>query len=678
MTILKKFIFTLRQNYYLDKPLWLDFFVIGFCFGCSLYFILPFSAISNVIFWAMAAITVISCLLFFLKPQFGFFYLIFFGFMLGYGHINFYFGQHNLNMLNTPVRKALIYGKIEKISNRPANKSKEYRLVLKNVVVNNEPIKAKLRLNVLQNLLPDVNINGEIHAMADIYPIPGKVTVQGIDPRQKAYFDGVYATARLKELKHYKQAPYNSIQSHRQKLTHFWIKNLPEPIGAIAAALTTGDTSYIPQNVRDAYADTGLSHLLAISGLHLGIIAGFIFLLFRRILCLYPPIVLNYPVKIYASILALFVCTGYLVLAGFGTPVVRSFIMVLIVVVAMLFQRTAFSTRSLSIAAFVILLLQPYLVISPSFQLSFAAVLALLAGYHSMWPKIKGLFIAFFPQPKFYQKILFSILGLAFTSIIATLATTPFSLFFFQKLTLKSIFANIIAVPLMTFFIMPLAIVALIGYSLGFYSFALTWGHCLETLQLCTNLFAKIPWGSFHVHYITNLCFTLYVIGFVWLCFLRQKWRFLGFFPIIVSFTLVFYTPIPIAYFSLSKNAGLIIDKGKGYSFGKYNSYLHDQWLKEAGLKNITNLTDSKSVSKKHEEMNFEFLTQYRFKPKSSKKNTIVFHIQPKYLRIYHNGKKLRLNWQSTYVVFTKAPYFFDTAHQSNIFPWSDQHYSIF
>lgn len=164
---------------------------------------------------------------------------------------------------------------------------------------------------------------------------------------------------------------------------------LPGGSGEIAAALITGDRGGVSKEVTEAMRDSGLAHILAVSGLHMAIMAGTVFWLARALLALLPGLALRFPIKKWAAVIALGAATFYLALSGAAVPTVRSWIMMSIVLIAVMLDRPALTMRNVALAALVILIAAPESLFDPSFEMSFAAVIALVALYE--WLNAKGL-----------------------------------------------------------------------------------------------------------------------------------------------------------------------------------------------------------------------------------------------------------------------------------------------
>ncbi|HMA14488.1 MAG: ComEC/Rec2 family competence protein, partial [Bacteroidota bacterium] len=242
----------------------------------------------------------------------------------------------------------------------------------------------------------------------------------------------------------------------RQTVTTRIAAHLDGPRGGIAIALITGQRGGIPEAVQENVRDSGLAHLLAISGLHMGLVAGLLLFFLRAGLALSPRVALYHPIKKWAASIAAAGAFVYLNLVGANVPAERAFLMVLIVLLAVLLDRRAISLRLVAAAAVVILLARPESLMSASFQMSFAAVTALIAAYEAwQYRRRRGR-----EPPGPVGRFAGYVAGVAATSVIAMLATAPFAAFHFHRLALWGLPANLVAVPLTAFWIMPWAVLA--------------------------------------------------------------------------------------------------------------------------------------------------------------------------------------------------------------------------
>lgn len=240
--------------------------------------------------------------------------------------------------------------------------------------------------------------------------------------------------------------------------------------GEIAAALITGAKSGIPEDVNEALRRTGLAHILSISGLHMALVAGTVIAVLRLGFALFPDFASKHPVRKFAAAAALATVFLYLFISGTGIATQRSFLMLAVMLIALLMDRPAITMRNLAIAAVIIILLQPHEVAGPSFQMSFAATAALVAGY-AVWTRRQARKAAAGKtvdtsdagtMRSALRKLLLYAAALAMTSIIAGAATTIYGVWHFNRLAPLGLFANLAAMPVVSLVIMPSAVLAVV------------------------------------------------------------------------------------------------------------------------------------------------------------------------------------------------------------------------
>src|SRR5690606_21526637 len=233
---------------------------------------------------------------------------------------------------------------------------------------------------------------------------------------------------------------------------------------ALASALITGMRGAVPEEIDAAMRNSGLAHLLSISGLHLSLVAGLVFFVVRAGLALVPPLALRWQTRKLAAAVALLVAGFYLLLSGAAVPTQRSFIMLAFGLGAILADRLQVSMRPVALAALAVMVLSPESVLGPSFQLSFGAVIALVAAYEAagQWrARRRQAGLPPFPLVVSYPA------GLAFTSLVATVATTPIGIHHFHQAALYAIPANMIAVPVTGAWVMPWGMVGVLAMPFG-------------------------------------------------------------------------------------------------------------------------------------------------------------------------------------------------------------------
>jgi competence protein ComEC len=321
--------------------------------------------------------------------------------------------------------------------------------------------------------------------------------------------------------------------------------------GAIAAALVAGDRSTIDQATNEALRDSGLGHLLSVSGIHMGVVGGLVFALVLWTLSLVAPIALRVPVKKIAALSALIVLAVYLIVSGSSVPAIRSFIMACVAFGAILLDRPAISMRGLALAAFLVVLIFPESVLEPGFQMSFAATMALVALFEMMKrsPHEPAL-----PTPGpligALQASIRGIGGVLLISAVAGLATDPFAIYHFQRFSLYSLPANLITAPIMSFLVAPMAAAAAILAPFGWSDLPLqAMASALDLVAAVGETFGTRPESVRALPRPSDAAFALCVFALVWACLWRGavRWGAVALFAASVGLYLT--EPRPVAAF---------------------------------------------------------------------------------------------------------------------------------
>ncbi len=300
---------------------------------------------------------------------------------------------------------------------------------------------------------------------------------------------------------------------------------VPGVPGAIAATLLTGATTGIPQVDRAAFAASGLAHLLAIAGLHIGIVMGLLFAATRLLLALSERASLFWPTKTIAALASLAAGFLYMELTGAHLPIERSFAMATIVVLAVLAGRRALSLRGLMVAMAGLAAFDPEAVTGASFQMSFSAVLALIAGYQALDPLLARLAA----DHRWHRRVLRHVAMLLTTSLLAGTASAPFAAWHFGRMQVYFAVSNMLAVPLTAFWTMPLGLLSVALMPLHAEAVALIpmgWGTA-GTLAIA-RFFAGLPAASVAVPHAPPWGLVLTALGLAWLCLWRSRLRLAG------------------------------------------------------------------------------------------------------------------------------------------------------
>src|SRR6185437_468947 len=216
----------------------------------------------------------------------------------------------------------------------------------------------------------------------------------------------------------------------------------------------------------DAMYVSSLAHVLSISGYHMAVVAGIVFFFIRAGLALIPALASRYPIKKWAAVAALAAATFYLLLSGAEVATQRSYIMIAIVLLGIMVDRPTLTFRTITVAAFGVLALSPESVVSPSFQMSFAATLALIAAYQYGLPWRPGVDTSFGTRVALWGGR--EIVGLMLASFVAGLGTTPYAAFHFHRTAPYGMIANLLAMPVVSVELMPMGILGVLTMPFGF------------------------------------------------------------------------------------------------------------------------------------------------------------------------------------------------------------------
>lgn len=472
-------------------------------------------------------------------------------------------------------------GRIVDIEEQP----NRYRITLDDLTFSEQvPPLHKIRLSLPLARSLTATIGNRVSFQASLLPLSDPVSLTGYNFRRHAYFQGISATGRIKGPLQIieKQDQYLWLATTRYHLTETIRRHLPGQTGEIAAALLTGDRSGIHPDTRQAFTDAGLAHILAISGLHLTLVAGLVFLVFRRSLALIPPLAENYPIKKWAAILVIFFTFAYLAISGFGIPGQRAFVMITIVMMGILLDRNPLSMRLVAIAASAILLFRPESLLSASFQLSFAAVIALIAAYEGGWAPLRQWSL----EGGLSRRLIAYGTSLIATTLIATLATTPYTIAIFNRFTLQTIVGNFLAIPLTSLWIMPAATLSVLSLPFGGYGpFFSLLSIGLDYLIHIAGTISSWPGAAIVVPTPPSAFLGFITFGSLWICLWKQSWRWGGLISCGIGCLTPFLQSQPTIY-AAGDSSVLAYQKDSFLYVSdlKRGSFFTDQWMKELGL----------------------------------------------------------------------------------------------
>ena len=319
---------------------------------------------------------------------------------------------------------------------------------------------------------------------------------------------------------------------------------LPGDEGSIASALITGKRDAISMPVNDAMYVSSLAHVLSISGYHMAVVAGIVFFFIRAGLALIPALASRYPIKKWAAIAALAAATFYLLLSGAEVATQRSYIMIAIVLLGIMVDRPTLTFRTITVAAFGVLALSPESVVSPSFQMSFAATLALIAAYQYGLPWRPGVDTSFGTRVALWGGR--EIVGLMLASFVAGLGTTPYAAFHFHRTAPYGMIANLLAMPVVSVEVMPMGILGVLTMPFGFD--AVFWklmGVGIEWMDTVALWVTSLPGAVGRIRAFGTGPLLLATAAILLLCLLRTPLRWSGAVLALIASLWAVSTPLP-------------------------------------------------------------------------------------------------------------------------------------
>ena len=444
----------------------------------------------------------------------------------------------------------------------------------------------KVRINLQQERDdPGIAEGAVIRVKARLMPPAPPMLPGAYDFARAAWFKGFAATGSVLgpvTVVEGSDRDYPLARTQRQLAAHIRDQLDGSP-GAIAAALASGDRGAIAKADEQAMRDSGLTHLLSISGLHVSAVIGAVYFLALNILAMWPWLALRVRLPLAAAGFGAIAGIGYTLLTGSEVPTVRSCIGAILVLMALALGREPLSLRMVAVAMFCVLLLWPEALIGPSFQMSFAAVITIVALH--MAKPIKAFLAP--AEDHWFVWVGRRLVMLLVTGLAIELALAPIVLFHFHRAGLYGAFANVIGIPLTTFATMPLIAVALVLDLVGMGG-PVWWlaGKSLELLLFIAHFTAGQPGAVAAMPAMHFGTFALFVAGGLWLALWRGRVRLLGVFPMAAAAILVSIAPRPDILISGDGRHLGIVGEGERLIVlrDSRSSYVKDNLLELSGM----------------------------------------------------------------------------------------------
>lgn len=448
----------------------------------------------------------------------------------------------------------------------------------------------RIRVNVMdKDRIEGLAAGATVKFRARLMP-PAPPAVPGAyDFAQRAFFLGIGATGRaLPPLEIVTPAPVGVLPL-RQRLSSHVQAQIGGGPGAIAATLATGDRGAISEDDAEAMRRSGLAHLLSISGLHVTALVGAVIFLIFRLMALSRRAALRWPLMMIAAGGGALAGIGYTMMTGADVPTVRSCVASLLVLGGLALGREALTLRLIAAGAVFVLMLWPESLVGPSFQMSFAAVISIVAlvehprfrklthGRDEAWP----------------LRLARHVMVLLMTGIAVELTLAPIALFHFHQAGMLGSLANLVAIPLTTFVVMPFEALALVldgvGAAFGWPLGAPAWwvvDQSLKLLLYVAHEAAAQPYAVALLPAFGSLAFGLVVAGGLWCLLWRTRWRWLGVVPVMVGCGMMLTARAPDVLVTADGRhlAVRTIDGGMAVLRDRAGDYVRDTLSESAGF----------------------------------------------------------------------------------------------
>jgi competence protein ComEC len=414
---------------------------------------------------------------------------------------------------------------------------------------------------------------------AHLSPPDGPVEPGGFDFQRMAWFRGLGAWGYTRSPVLAVAAPTPGeamvtrlrlrISAHVQRL-------VPGEPGAFAAAILTGDRSGIGRATLQDLRDSNLAHLLAISGLHMGLLVAFVFGAVRHGLALVPPFALRVNTKKLAAVAALGAGAFYLALSGGNVATERAFTMVAVMLGAVLVDRRALSLRTVALAATLILAMQPETLLEPGFQMSFAATVALVAGFGALRGRAAVQRLPGWAQPA---------VTLFVSSSLAGLATAPVAAAHFNRIAEYGLAANLLSVPLMGLAVIPSAVIAGLVAPLGLSALPLwVMEQATRWILGVAAFVADLPGAVGTVASPGPWVLPVMALGGLWVAIWAGHVRHLGWVAVAAGLWLWPTEPRPLVLIAADGGlVGVLGPEGRVLSAARGNGFAAGIWLESDG-----------------------------------------------------------------------------------------------
>jgi len=574
-----------------ERGRWMLWLPVAMGLGIAVYFELP----SEPALWVGPAAALVAVVAAFLVPSGSFARALAIGAAasaVGLGLVAWRTASLAAPTLSRPLFSINVEGRIADIHRLPDG----VRVVLEAVRLkgNGAPPAEMMPLKVRVTLsrgAPSLTIGDRLLVLANLSPPAGPAAPGAFDFQRVAWYQQLgavgYALAPAAIIDPGKPKGFvRTLDALRADITERILKVLPGPAGGVVASLLVGEQTAVDKDVAQAMRDSGLAHILSISGLHIVFVVGLVMGLVRYGIALVPPLALRIDAKKVAAVLALMAALFYTALAGAPVPAQRACAMAGFALLAILLDRTALSLRLVAWSAVIVLAAAPESLTGASFQMSFAAVVALIAGWEAASGWRRRLHERAEGQRHRWAWRIAAVLGASLaTTLIASVATGAFAAYHFNRVSLLGVAANLLGVPLTGFWIMPWGLLAMLLMPFGLEAVALVpmgWG--VDGLNAIARYVASWPDAATLVPSLPGASLWLLTLGGLWLCLWRRRWRLAGL-PVVAIGLMLGPPPAPDLLMSEDGRVlGLRDERGQVHvASARTDRFVSDAWARRQG-----------------------------------------------------------------------------------------------
>lgn len=575
----------IRNNLYNKKYNLILWFPVFQCAGILTYFSLSFEPSYISIFLLLSPILILIAIL---HKRYAILCIALIAVLVGFTASKLRTDSVNTHILDKERYVKDIVATVKDINNKGS-----YEQFLLYEIKNTKFKLDNIRISVRTKAEEGIKIGDQVKLSAKLFPPKIAPSEYAYDFARIAYYQKISATGfATSKIVLYKKAEARKFQEYIESFRQYIYENLQQntkkPHADIISALLIGKKNGIDQKTMNAIRDSGIAHLFAISGLHLSFVAGLFFIVFRNLFAISETLTLKYNTKKISAFFTILPTTFYLLITGMQISAQRAYIMVILVLVAIIIERKYRGLIAIAFAASVILIVEPEAILKPGFQMSFSAVLALVASYQINANKL------------FKIKIIKYFVSIMISSVIASLATVPYTIYNFNYFSISGIITNLVAIPIVTLIIIPLGIIYVLLIPLGTqWIITPLMERPIDSVLYITNAIANLQYLVIPIRTFPASSIIIITLGLLWLCLWERNWRFFGIFFILLGiFSSAMYRTPDI----LVSADNLAVKEGDNllYSLTRKNrNFVIKTWAKQNGQNQIVNHTKYNNSNKR-------------------------------------------------------------------------------